>query len=241
MSARSSASNTPVLTGFLLCAGALFSIGFPMIGRAQPKAVLSDTLVVMGEIYHNAKATRSLTLRNTGSMSLHVVSVRSSCGCTVAGISKSEISPADSAELSFTVNTAILSGKVRKNIVVETNDPARPVLSLYYEAEIINILTSVPAFLYLGEGEIHTEISGVLRLTNTTKNPIHILGVGSASGKLKCSTLPAVMAPGDSAKLTVSFTPDAAGTMKDELRIETDQTVQKTVRIGVAGRVRMQK
>jgi hypothetical protein len=241
MSARSSASSTPVLTGFLLCAGALFAIGFPTIGRAQPKAVLSDTLIVMGEIYHNAKATRSLTLRNTGSVSLHVVSVKSSCGCTVAGISKSEISPADSAELSFTVNTAILSGKVRKNIVVETNDPARPALSIYYEAEIINILTSVPAYLYLGEGETHNEISGELRLTNTSGKPIHILSLSSASGKLKYSPLAGVLAPGDSAKLTVRFTPEAAGTFKDEVRIETDQSVQRMVRIGVAAKVRPQK
>jgi hypothetical protein len=132
-------------------------------------------------------------------------------------------------------------GKVRKNIVVETNDPARPALSIYYEAEIINVLTSVPAYLYLGEGEVHNEISGELRLTNTSKNPIKILGVSSASGRLKYSPLAGVLAQGDSAKLTVRFTPEVPGTIKDEVRIETDQSVQRMVRIGVAAKARPQK
>ena len=103
------------------------------------------------------------------------------------------------------------------------------------------MLSSVPSFLFLGEGKIGADLAREIRLTNSTKQSIRIRTLTSASGKLKFSHFPDLLAAGDSMKLMVTLTPEAPGTFKDELRIETDNSVQPTVRIGVAAVVRAQK
>ncbi|GEM_PF-2859905 len=201
--------------------------------HAQPVISIRDTLFNLGEIYRDQKITRTLTLRNSGNATLHIDNVTSPCGCTTTQLMTSDISPGDSTQLSFTLNTSILQGKVQKYIIVVSNDLERRNFFIRYNANVISILTPTPPLLYFGEILLHKDVSGVLCLKNTSKKQVHILNVTSLSGKLKFSHLPQLLAPGDSANLTVGLNLGQAVTFKDEIRVEIDHKVQPVVRINV--------
>lgn len=201
--------------------------------HAQPVISIRDTLFNLGEIYRDQKVTRTLTIRNFGNAALHIDNVTSPCVCATTQLMTYDISPGDSTRLSFTLNTSIIQGKVQKYIIVVSNDLEHRNFFIRYNANVISILTPTPPLLYFGEVFLNKDVSGALSLKNTSKKQVHILNVTSLSGKLKFSHLPQLLAPGDSASLTVGLNLGEAVTFKDEIRVEIDHKVQPVVRINV--------
>ncbi len=212
------------------------ALSIPVCLEAQPVITVRDTLFHLGDVYRDQKISRSLAIKNSGNANLHIDAVTSPCGCTTTQISKYDISPGDSAQVSFTLNSSILLGEVRKYFIIVSNDLLHRNVFIHYDVNVINVLTSKPSLLYLGDIPLHTDASGEILLVNTSGRALHILKVTSLSGKLTFSHLPPLIAAGDSAKLTVGLNLGLPVTFKDEARIETDNDVQPTVRISVVAR-----
>jgi len=53
-----------------------------------------------------------------------------SCGCTTAALTKSDLGPGESIGLSVSVNTGGFSGTVDRTVTVQSNDPVNPSLVL---------------------------------------------------------------------------------------------------------------
>ena len=67
---------------------------------------------------------------NCGNAPLHIVHVRTSCGCTGAVIGKKVLNPSESTEVIVTFHSAGISGPFRKYISIQSNDPTCPNLLL---------------------------------------------------------------------------------------------------------------
>ncbi len=60
----------------------------------QPKLeVLQGTTLDFGKIFNVDKLTRNVTIKNTGTDTLHIKGVTAQCGCTTTGLSEKKIPP----------------------------------------------------------------------------------------------------------------------------------------------------
>jgi hypothetical protein len=79
-----------------------------------------------GRIKQGKSLVHVFKFENTGTSTLKIGRVTSSCGCTAALVSKESLKPGEKGELKVTFNTTGYEGEITKYIYIETNDPAAP-------------------------------------------------------------------------------------------------------------------
>jgi mono/diheme cytochrome c family protein len=91
----------------------------------------------IGQVLTDSKVHTEFLLYNIGGKHLRVSDVETSCGCTVADVSKHIIAPGDFTRIKVALDTSIKLGKVRKKITVHSNDAKRPELALFLTGEVL--------------------------------------------------------------------------------------------------------
>ncbi len=89
---------------------------------------------------------------NCGNAPLHIIHVRTSCGCTGAIIGKKTLKPSESTYVVITFHSAGISGPFRKYISIQSDDPTCP--NLLLEIKGISVPQSGPR-LVLDPWKIH--------------------------------------------------------------------------------------
>jgi hypothetical protein len=145
----------------------------------------------------------TFVIRNEGALTLQIPNIRPSCGCTVAEISRRDIPPGESAEITTKLSLRGRRGRQHKGITLETNDPQNSRYMLYLSGTALEQLTVSPNRLYLGQVSPHDNISREISIT--ARSPVKIESVESS---LDC--LPArldTIEDGKSYKITVQAQP----------------------------------
>ncbi|MBN1222910.1 MAG: DUF1573 domain-containing protein [Candidatus Aminicenantes bacterium] len=175
----------------LVLIGSLFSGTFLPAGK-EPKIEFKHESKDFGQVKQGKVLGYVFQFRNAGDATLVVQRVRTSCGCTAALVSKSELKPGEAGEIKVTFNTRGYAGSNSKYIYVESNDPDAPQKQLTVKAsidvppsprlELDNY--SVDLGLLLEDDELQTEVliknTGSLELTVT---PSHRDAAYSIDGK----------------------------------------------------------
>ena len=105
------------MTGLLLLAAS---------APAAPTAKIEPAQIELGEILEGNQYERFLTVTNAGDGVLVLEDVKTSCGCTAAGVEGLvELKSGESKEIRVTFNSRNMEGNVEKKITVTTNDPAQ--------------------------------------------------------------------------------------------------------------------
>jgi hypothetical protein len=87
-----------------------------------------------------AQVSADYHFKNTGTSTLRVLKVQSSCGCTVAGVDKDELKPGGAGTLTAVFNIGGRTGHQEKVIVVMTDDAKQPESALKLRVDITEIL-----------------------------------------------------------------------------------------------------
>ncbi len=74
---------------------------------------------------------------NSGRDTLHITSVRTSCGCTATLVSNELIPPGGSGEIKTTLNPRGKSGPIKKAVTIYSNAEGWPMVPIYVLADII--------------------------------------------------------------------------------------------------------
>jgi hypothetical protein len=91
---------------------------------AGPKARVEPAVIELGTIPEGNEFERFLTVTNDGDSVLVIQDVKTSCGCTAAGVEGSvELKPGESKEIKVTFNSRGMDGGITKKVTVVTNDP----------------------------------------------------------------------------------------------------------------------
>src|SRR5512143_2649991 len=93
---------------------------------AGPKMELSTDTWDLGEIYQWTNPQTEITVKNTGGQDLKILDVKASCGCTAVVISDRLIKPGKEGRLKIGFASYNFTGKVAKDVLLVTNDPASP-------------------------------------------------------------------------------------------------------------------
>ncbi len=181
-----------------------------------PRLVCAEPLYNFGERDSSEVVTHVFSLKNEGDLTLELTQVRPSCGCTVAHLSRNQVPPGETAEITAEFSLKGRSGQQRKNIRVENNDPTNQQFMLYLEGTIVTELMIEPSQLYLGQ--IGPDQLASQSVTITSKKELVITAV--------TSTVPvfvpelAVLETGKQYRVTVATKPPMEmGSQQGEIRL----------------------
>ena len=97
-----------------------------------PSIAVTPTIVDLGAglVSGNGQLRSQVTVRNLGTAPLHIISVRSSCGCTVLTPPRSILEPNQGDRISVVVDVGVKPGPRDSAITIESDDPARRSLKI---------------------------------------------------------------------------------------------------------------
>jgi cytochrome c553 len=102
----------------------------------EPKIVFDAEAFDFGKVLEDVEIKHVFKISNQGQSTLDVTGTYTSCGCTVAKLSKRFLKPGESMDLLVTVDTAMKQGKVSKEIFVNSDDPHRAVVALKVSMDV---------------------------------------------------------------------------------------------------------
>lgn len=79
---------------------------------------------------------KEFTLSNFGDAELVIENVSTTCGCTAALASDTKLAPGSSTMLRVTLETRSYSGKLERQVLVRSNDPKTPLLTVKVSATV---------------------------------------------------------------------------------------------------------
>lgn len=216
----------------LLCLVAVpAQAGGPQLAADQP-------VFDFGEALQGTKVEHVFAFRNTGDGTLIIQQVRSSCGCTAALLSASEVRAGGSGEVRASFDSGRFRGPVEKSITLYSNDSAHPATVLRLKGRVVPELEADPAELNLGTVPAGEARKGEVTLINRGKETINLTTAYPTSPALQIQMKSRSVPPGESVRLGVSAGPVAAGqTLGGYLIIKTDSPRAPEVRISVFGTV----
>ena len=201
----------------------------------QPLAIAIDPLYDFGKVYNGTAVKHTFRLKNGGTGPLTINSVRSSCGCTAARPTKSQLLPGEDSAIAVSFDTSADHGPATRTISVFTNDPKHQQLQLTLRGDVKVQVEASPSLVIFERVKRGVGQSRLVTLTD--EMPDHNFKVGAitnTSAHIKVASRPLAGAkPG--ALLTISLLNTApAGPITDLIKVGTSRV---PVEIPVSGTV----
>ena len=197
-------------------AGPLTVVAVPVIGVGRNLDFGSVPLGTFGEA--------SLLVTNRGEKSLTIAAIRADLADFSVRESLPIVVPADGYRLLTLRFTPAAEGVRSSTLTVESDDPAHPVstATVFGAARPAPQLTAVPSSLDFGTVAIGSSRQLALKLRNTGRGTLTVLGIGSTSSEFALpSSIPLAIAEGAEVSVAVTFRPVASGTRTATVSVVT--------------------
>jgi uncharacterized protein DUF1573 len=112
-----------------------------------------ETILELHPAFGDKDAVGHFKYQNVGKTPVHLTSVKTSCGCTVAKSQKDQVEPGEKGEITATFNIGNHVGTQVKTVTVQTDDPTSPPTVLTLKAVLPEGLTLMPTFVFWKTGE----------------------------------------------------------------------------------------
>jgi hypothetical protein len=122
--------------------GLLAALALPRTEAAEDKEARAPRIRVEPEAFDFGKALpdktlrKEFTLKNFGDAELVIEGVTTTCGCTAAISAKTRLEAGGSTQLTVTLETRSYSGKLERQVLVRSNDPKTPLLTVRVSATV---------------------------------------------------------------------------------------------------------
>ena len=103
---------------------------------AVPRIAVEPRHFDFGTVLPRKTLRKDFLVRNFGAVDLRIEGVSTSCGCTAALPERRVVAPGGSVVLRVSVETRDDKGRVRRSVLVRSNDPKTPVLEVVLEADV---------------------------------------------------------------------------------------------------------
>jgi Protein of unknown function (DUF1573) len=203
--------------------------------NGHPLAQALDPVFDFGDVYTGTTVKHTFRLKNAGSAPLTINAVRTSCGCTAAQPTKSNLLPGEESEIAASFDTVSDHGPATRTITVFTNDPHHQQVQLTMRGDVKVQVEANPSLVMFERIKRGTQQSRQLVLTDqmpdrtfkigaiTNENPnIHVESQPTKGGK-----------PGAVIRITLLKTAPA-GPIADLIKVTTSRV---PVEIPVSGTV----
>jgi hypothetical protein len=193
------------------------------------RAVAQPRLVILGGETHDwgrvppGELHGEIRIVNPGDRVLRLA-VESTCGCTLAPLDKDSLPPGDTATLAVALDLREHAGEQRRSVIIRSNDPARPEMSLRLTAFILSdLLFSPSSFGWKSDAVVGREYDVSVEMTNAGDHPLTIVPPATIDDDSLAIRfdLPGAhqLHPGGRLRLRALVTPRRAGLLWRALRL----------------------
>jgi hypothetical protein len=120
----------------------------------SPALVVPSKIVDIGTVSQGVTVDAVFDLVNEGDAKLVIKAVRPTCGCTVADFD-SEIAPGATGKIKAKLDTKDFAGPISKSILVMSDDPQDPTVTLVIKADIRPFIEILPRPLIRFNAVLH--------------------------------------------------------------------------------------
>lgn len=235
--AQSSGPSTPLVNGGFSsetneAGGQLNPLG---AANGHPQVQAPGAVYDFGNVYNGTPVKHIFRLKNAGTAPLAINAVRTSCGCTAAQPTKSQLLPGEESSIAVSFDTRADHGPATRTITVFTNDPNHQQLQLTMRGDVKVQVEASPSLVMFERIKRGTEPS--LQVTLTDEMPDRTFKVGpitNANPDIKVASQP-IRGAKPRALLTITLLKTApAGPIADLVKVNTSRV---PVEIPVSGTV----
>jgi len=226
----------PRSLGFL----SLFFLLLPVAAGAveNPKLVIEENDYSFGQVLQGTRVEHVFRFRNDGEAPLLVEKVRSSCGCTAALASMTEIPPGTVGELRTTFDSGRFHGSVVKTVYLYVNDPLQSVAQFYLRGVVKPEFLLEPEQVDLGKLAPGATAEVRVTLTNQGEQAISLSPPESTAPELQVELASGELPAGKSTQLVVRGTAQEGKTgINGYVLIKTGSPRMPELRLPVYGRI----
>jgi len=210
-----------------------------------PKLVVAEKIKDMGTVAQGEVLSVDFALVNEGDETLEIKAVRPTCGCTVADFDR-EIAPGKTGYVKAKLETRDFSGPISKSILIMTNDPQDPTLTVVIKTVVHPYVEVLPRPLVRFNAVQHEPMNQkVTVVAAEDEKDFAVTGVKSSVAYLNAKVSPVPkdqLLAGKSAQqyeIVLSIDNDSpVGPVNAVLDVQTNHPKAKTVPIKVFGVVR---
>jgi hypothetical protein len=201
--------------------------------------MFSATSHNFGTVAKGSKTEYRFVFRNVYKEDLHVVGVRTSCGCTSPEVTVRDLKTHETGEVVAKFNTRTFLGQHGATLTITFDKPYYAEVQLRVAGNIRGDVTFEPAFVDLGNVDLGKGAERSVRVTHVGSTPWEIKDVRSANANFEVSLSKPTHSSNQSAyDLTVRLKPEAvAGYVNGQLILVTDDPRAAQIPMDVEGRV----
>ncbi len=206
------------------------------LGRDWAKEMFDHTSYDFGVVARGAKVEHRFTVENNNEEDIRLESVKSSCGCTTAKMTKQALKSWEKAEIVVTLDTRGEPGRKDATITVVLAPPFSAEVQLQLHAFIRGDIVVQPGAVEFGLVNQGAGASRKLKISYAGRPNWQILRIESANPHVEASAVVAGRPPGlVNYDLTVTLKKDAPpGYIRDQLVLVTDDVNPRSARVPVA-------
>ena len=192
-----------------------------------------------GTVARGSKTEFRFTFRNMYKEDVHVVAVRTSCGCTSPEITSRDLKTRETSDIIAKFNTRTFLGQHGATLTVTFDKPFYAEVQLRVAGNIRGDVTFEPAFVDLGNVDLGKGAERNVRVTHVGSTPWEIKDVRSANPSFEVHLSKPTHTAGQSAyDLMLRLKPETpAGYVKGQLILVTNDPRAAQIPMDVEGRV----
>jgi hypothetical protein len=236
---RSMASSAVLLRAAVLATVVVASGSVPAAAQEWARKMFTVTSHNFGTVAKGSKTEYRFVFRNIYTEDLHVVGVRTSCGCTSPTVTKKDLKTHETAEVVASFNTRTFQGQHGATLTVTFDKPFYAEVQLRVAGNIRGDVTFDPPFVDLGTVDLGKGSERQVRVTRLGSVPWEIKDVRSANPNFEVSLSKPTREGGRTIyELTTRLKPDTpAGYVKGQLILVTNDPRATQIPMDVEGRV----
>lgn len=217
-----------------LCCWAL-----PAMGQEWARKMFDTTSHDFGTVPRGAKAEFRFTITNLYKEDVHILSVRSSCGCTKPRIENESLKTWEKGYIVAAFDTRAFLGQRRATLTVTFDKPFFAQTQLHVTGFIRGDIVIDPGAVQFGSVDQGVPASTTVQVRYAGRPDWQIVEVRSANPHLTAEIAETSRGGGEvSYALTVHLAPDApVGYLREQLRLVTNDRRTPEVLVDVEGRV----
>ncbi|MFM8705186.1 MAG: DUF1573 domain-containing protein [Planctomycetia bacterium] len=223
-----------------LAVAALIAIPSPAaVAQEWATKMFSTTSHNFGTVAKGSKTEFRFVFRNLYKEPVHVVGVRTSCGCTSPEVTVRDLKTHETGEIVAKFNTRTFLGQHGATLTVTFDKPYFAEVQLRVAGHIRGDVTFDPPFVDLGNGDLGPGAERSVRVTHVGATPWEIKDVRSANANFEVMLSKPTQTSSQSAyDLTVRLKPEAAaGYVNGQLILVTNDPRAAQIPMDVEGRV----
>ncbi len=225
-----------------VCASTPGTVAFAADG---PQMIVPEMIKDMGTVAQGEVVDVEFEIANEGNETLEIKAVRPTCGCTVADFDR-QVEPGKSGYIKAKLETRDFSGPISKSILVMTNDPQNPTVTIVIKTTVHPYVEILPRALIRFNAVQHEPMSQKITVVGSeNESNFEVTGVTSGADFLAATIRPlpeGELLAGKSSKqweVELSMKDDApVGPVNTTLEIQTNHPKARTVPVKVFGVVR---